>query len=107
MFEGTRTGTCLVLLGWPIIAVLLAGCASAEQIAAQQDRTCQSYGMLPGTPEYGACRMQLADVQRAQQAEAIRRFGQALSNSANCSNMSSAQAFACGYPAIRNSRTPE
>lgn len=78
---------------------MLGGCASSEQIAAQQDRTCQSYGMLPGTPEYAACRVQLAQMQQAQQAEAIRRFGQALSNSANCSNMPAEQAFACGYAA--------
>lgn len=99
MFQPMRAGTCLLLVGWPILATVLEGCASAEQIAAQQDRTCQSYGMLSGTPEYADCRIQLAEIQRAQQVEAIRRLGQALSSSGNCSNMPAGQAFACGYAA--------
>jgi hypothetical protein len=99
MFQAKRVGTCLLLLGCPILATILGGCASAEQVAAQRNLTCQSYGMQFGTPEYADCRMQLAQIQQAQQAEAIRRFGQALSNSGNCSNMAAGQAFACGYAA--------
>jgi hypothetical protein len=99
MLPAMRTRSCFLLFGWSILALVLGGCASAEQIAEQQDRTCQSYGTLPETPEYAACRIQLAEMQRAQQLEAMPRFGQALSNSANCSNMSAGQAFACGYAA--------
>lgn len=69
------------------VYLLVAGCASPEQIAARQaaqgaqiaasdDTTCQSYGLKFGTPEYAQCRQNVV-AQRdarniaAQQANAV------------------------------------
>jgi hypothetical protein len=40
----------------PLI-LTLAACATAEQRAATDDKTCQSYGAKPGTDAYVQCRM--------------------------------------------------
>jgi hypothetical protein len=48
-----RTITAIALAG------LLGGCVSAQQLAAQDDAKCQSYGAAPGTPAYANCRVQL------------------------------------------------
>jgi hypothetical protein len=95
----SRTWTLVMLVALPAWA--LCGCASPAQIAAQDDQTCQSYGKFPGMPDYAACRAQLAETHQEQQAEALRRFGQALSASGNCANMTAGQAFACGFAAGR------
>lgn len=40
--------------------LLLTGCAaSQEQRIAVDDKTCQSYGIQPGSPAYVECRMKL------------------------------------------------
>jgi hypothetical protein len=95
----SRTWTLVMLVTLPAWA--LCGCASPAQIAAQDDQACQSYGMFPGMPDYAACRAQLADAHQAQGAEVLRGFGQALSASGNCANMTAEQAFACGFAAGR------
>ncbi len=41
-----------------LLALLLAGCASRQEIAAVDDDTCQSYGAAYGSPAYIQCRMQ-------------------------------------------------
>ena len=45
--------------------MMLAGCASAAQVAAIDDNKCQSYGFAPGSEGYAQCRMTM-DVQRQQ-----------------------------------------
>lgn len=63
----TSCGCAFAVLCW---CLLLAGCASQSQIAAQQlaqredldaadDSTCQSYGAQKGTEPYFNCRMML------------------------------------------------
>lgn len=42
-----------VLLG----LLLLSGCISREEIDANDDARCSSYGLKYGTPEYAQCRM--------------------------------------------------
>lgn len=49
----------------------LTGCASQQQIAANDDATCQSYGAVPGSNAYIQCRMQRDGI-RQQGAEARR-----------------------------------
>lgn len=41
-----------------LLAFLLAGCASRQELAADDDATCQSYGVQPGSQAYVQCRMQ-------------------------------------------------
>ncbi len=45
--------------------LLLAGCASAEQLAVQDDATCQSWGAATGTADYAACRTALTQKRSA------------------------------------------
>jgi hypothetical protein len=49
--------------------LLLAGCASRQELAASDDATCQSYGAPPGSQNYFDCRMNL-DQARAQNRRA-------------------------------------
>lgn len=53
-----------------LLPLLLAGCSSAAQRAALDDKTCQSYGAKPGTSDYVTCRTQ-RDAQRYARATAI------------------------------------
>jgi hypothetical protein len=46
-----------------VLGLLLAGCMSSGEMAQE----CSSYGFSPGTEYYAACRMQLAQQQRAEQ----------------------------------------
>jgi hypothetical protein len=46
----TALSICLLLA--------LTGCTTAEQRAARDDQICQSYGAVPGSDAYVACRMQ-------------------------------------------------
>jgi hypothetical protein len=46
----TMLSACLLLA--------LTACATAEQIAARDDRVCQSYGAAAGSDSYVACRTQ-------------------------------------------------
>lgn len=64
-----------------LLPLMLAACATPQQIAAADDKACRSMGAQPGTDTYVRCRLvQQArhDQQSAQQAEALRRAGQAL-----------------------------
>ena len=60
----------MILLG---ICLLLGGCVTAEERLAQDDRACQSYGMVKGSPAYQNCRMQLENNRAA--VRASERFG--------------------------------
>jgi hypothetical protein len=40
-----------------ISAALLSGCVTAQDIAANDDDACQSYGAQPGSQAYFQCRM--------------------------------------------------
>lgn len=44
-----------------VIVMALSGCStmSPQEAAAQDDTTCQGYGVKPGTDGYVLCRMQL------------------------------------------------
>ncbi len=63
----------LLLLG-------LANCASPAEIAARQDATCQSYGLVPGSPGYAECRMRLAQMQHEDNMQRRAALSQALMN---------------------------
>ena len=58
------------LIALTAVVILIAGCASQEQKAAQQaaaeDAQCQSYGARPGTDAYIQCRLSLSQ-QHAQE----------------------------------------
>jgi len=41
-----------------LTACALAGCASRQEIATDDDATCRSYGAEPGSQAYIQCRMQ-------------------------------------------------
>lgn len=59
------------------------GCVSAEQIAAQDDYTCNNAGAAAGTPEHAQCRMLLYQQRVAnRQAAAARMYamGAAMQN---------------------------
>jgi hypothetical protein len=58
--------SCIVLFA---LAMTLAGCVSAQQLAAIDDQKCRSYGYTPDMPNYAQCRM-MQDYSR-QQASAI------------------------------------
>ena len=56
-----------------VAAMMLSGCASRQQLAANDDAKCQSYGFTPGRAGYPECRMNL-DLSRQparQQADAV------------------------------------
>lgn len=60
----------------------LAGCASAAQMAQQDDATCRSYGATPGTDSYVQCRLiqqNRRDEDRRALAQGMQAAGQALS----------------------------
>jgi hypothetical protein len=55
-----------------LLALLVAGCgASRQQLAADDDATCQSYGTQPGSQAYVQCRMQRDGIR--QQGQESRR----------------------------------
>lgn len=54
-----------------VLSLVLAGCASRQEIAADDDATCRSYGAAPGSQAYIQCRMQRDGI-RQQGAEARR-----------------------------------
>lgn len=55
-----------------LLALLLGGCgASRQQLAADDDATCQSYGAQPGSTAYMQCRMQRDGIR--QQGDEARR----------------------------------
>lgn len=61
-------------------ALSLGGCASMfpsqEQIAANDDSTCQSYGAQIGSAQYAQCRMQLAQMREQRRMAMIRAMTQ-------------------------------
>lgn len=53
-----------VLIAACCVALLaLAGCASPEQLRAQDEAACSSYGFRPGTDDFAAC-LQREDLAR-------------------------------------------
>jgi hypothetical protein len=46
-----------------VVYVTLGGCATAEQINAQHDATCRSWGTVPGSETYVQCRALLSQQQ--------------------------------------------
>jgi opacity protein-like surface antigen len=79
-----------LLLALP--ALLLAGCVSAEDMAAQDDNQCKSYGAAQGSDTYVQCRM-WAQSQR-QQAQ---QFDRKLSASTTAKTDTSLTAFCPGF----------
>jgi hypothetical protein len=55
-----------------LCAAALAGCASAEQIAAADDAKCIGYGFTKGTDSFARCRLAL-DTSRQEMAVAHKR----------------------------------
>lgn len=47
---------CMVLI---LGALTLAGCKTTEQLVAEDDAKCLSYGVAKGSPPYVECRMRL------------------------------------------------
>lgn len=45
-----------------LLALLLAGCASRQDLAQSDDAHCRSYGAQPGSPAYMQCRAQQDDI---------------------------------------------
>jgi hypothetical protein len=54
-----------------MVCVTLGGCATAEQINAQHDATCRSWGTAPGSESYVQCRA-LLHQQQANEDQARR-----------------------------------
>jgi hypothetical protein len=48
------------------LLLALTGCATSEQIAALDDRVCQSYEAIPGSDAYVACRIQQQNLRQQQ-----------------------------------------
>jgi len=65
--------------------IALAGCdtMSPEQARVQEDQSCADYGFKPGTDEFAKCMMQLDQTRIANNAEARRRFGEAMVEMSN------------------------
>jgi len=55
-----------------MLALLLAGCASTEQIAERNNQRCVDRGYQPNTPDYNKC-LQLVDNERQQRVDARRQ----------------------------------
>lgn len=55
-----------------VLAALLAGCASAKDIAARNEERCQARGLEPKTDRYQDCILQLEN-ERATRMESRRR----------------------------------
>jgi hypothetical protein len=84
------------------LVAVLSGCSQfREHVAQQDDALCQSYGALPGTPQYTDCRLRLRQ-------EHIAAFGQGwsstvhgLANAGDCANLPPGPAIACGAAGAR------
>jgi ketosteroid isomerase-like protein len=61
-----RSTSIFVLLAVPV--AILSACASPEEIAAADKRTCAGYGFAEGTDAFANCMMQ-ADFRRKKQAD--------------------------------------
>lgn len=62
--------------------ILLAGCATSEQVALQDDATCQGWGAAAGSSDYAACRTAITQKRAAEAAVFSQRLaaaGRALS----------------------------
>jgi len=70
---GRQTLAAMALLCVAALILSLAGCQTAEECLAADDRQCQSYGVQPGSAGYVQCRMNL-DTNRAN-VRAAERFG--------------------------------
>ena len=57
-----------VLIACGVAALMLSGCVTDEELAAQDDNTCHSYGAPTGSNAYFECRM-IKDQQHAEQRE--------------------------------------
>jgi hypothetical protein len=54
-----------------LICLALGGCATAEQLAAEDDAKCTAYGANHGSPAYVQCRSQLDAARTQASATAI------------------------------------
>lgn len=68
------------LLGICILS--LSGCATAEQLQAQDDAQCQSYGAAPTTTAYTYCRTQLEQARQAERTARLNLLAATLRNEA-------------------------
>ena len=62
-------------------ALALGGCVTAEEMAAQDDHDCRSYGAGPGSSAYFQCRMVKDDrhtANAAAQAQVAQEMGTAM-----------------------------
>jgi len=75
--------------------LMLSGCVSSEQLAAQDDNKCQSYGAAPGSQDYVQCRM-WAETERRKKTEFDRAMV-AQSNAAPNGPMAFCKGFQQGY----------
>ncbi|MDI3306836.1 MAG: hypothetical protein QJR07_07000 [Acetobacteraceae bacterium] len=55
-----------------LLGLMLSGCVSEEQIAADDRAKCQSYGFQPGTDGFANCMMQRESARWAAIAEGFR-----------------------------------
>ncbi len=54
------------------LGLLLAGCASTEQIAQRNNQRCVNRGYQPGTPDFNKC-LDLVDNERQSRVDARRQ----------------------------------
>jgi hypothetical protein len=54
--EGAHMRTVMVV----VALMMVAGCTTTAELAAEDDATCIGYGFTPRTTDYAACRLQVA-----------------------------------------------
>ena len=93
-----------IIIAALLLAPMLANCTtlSPEQVAAQDQDTCSSYGFKPGTDAFAQCRLELAqghhidDIrQRAAIASGLQQMSDSLE--ANRPRTCNANTFGSGY----------
>lgn len=72
----------------------LSGCVSAQQLGAQDDAKCQSWGAKPYSDVYVHCREHLNELRAYQNAQARAAFAAALANTGQMYQQRAAQAAA-------------
>jgi hypothetical protein len=64
-------------------AFALAGCASAEQLAAADDHKCRDYGFVRGDQGYANCRMKMDADRQQRRTAAANAIGDGIQNAAD------------------------
>ena len=64
-------------------AFALAGCASAEKLAAADDQKCREYGFVRGDQGYAQCRMKMDAERRQRRIAAANAIGDGIQNAAD------------------------